>query len=189
MNFDPAMALPIRVFHDFASRMETLNIPYMLTGSMAMFQYSVYRMTADVDVVVELQSRHGQILINNLEPDYYIPHNSMMRAIASERMFNILHQETSFKIDCVLRKSTPFQKQAFERKQLVDFHGKNVFIITAEDLIISKLLWAADSRSEKQLTDVKNLMRNPLDIAYIESWTGRLGIQDSYDQCHKEIGS
>ena len=115
MNLDAAMTLPIRVFHDFAGRMETLNIPYMLTGSMAMFQYSIYRMTADVDVVVELQARHGQILINNLEPDYYIPHNTMMQAIASERMFNVIHQETAFKVDCVLRKSTPFPRSRNRR--------------------------------------------------------------------------
>ena len=126
MTLDPALLLPIRIFHDFAGRLETLNIPYMLTGSMALFQYSAYRMTADIDIVLELQSRHGQILIDNLEPDYVIPHNSMMRAIATERMFNVIHRDTAFKVDCVLRKSTPFQKIAFERRRKVDFHGKEV---------------------------------------------------------------
>lgn len=180
-------ALPIRVFHDFARRLEKMKIPYMLTGSMALFQYSIYRMTADIDVVVELQPRHAQILIDNLEPDYYIPHNSMRRAIASERMFNVLHQETAFKVDCVLRKSTPFQKMAFERRQEVDFFGMDAFIITAEDLILSKLLWASDSKSDKQLTDIKNLMRNTLDDYYIESWLVKLDVEDAHDQCRREI--
>ena len=71
----------------------------MLTGSLAMFQYSNYRMTADIDIVLELKTRHAQLLIQNLEPDYYVPHNSMIRAITSERMFNVLHLETSFKVD------------------------------------------------------------------------------------------
>lgn len=188
MTTDPASLLPIRVFHDFAGRMEKLNIEYMLTGSLAMFQYSIYRMTADIDIVLEIQSRHSQLLIQSLEPDYYVPHNSMIRAIASERMFNVLHQETSFKVDCVIRQSTPFQKNAFDRRQNIDFHGKKVFIITLEDLIVAKLLWSADSRSEKQLTDVKNLMRNALDDSYIESWITKLGVKDAYDQCQIEIG-
>ena len=188
MTIDAAALLPIRVLHDFAGRLEALKIPYMLTGSMAMFQYSVYRMTADVDFVLELQSRHGQILIENLEPDYYVPQGSMMQAIASERMFNVIHQETAFKIDCVLRKPTPFQITAFERRQKVDFHGMDVYIITAEDLILSKLLWAAGSKSEKQLTDVRNLMRNPLDVKYIEAWAGKLGLENTYDQCRRDIG-
>ena len=189
MNPTEGSELPIRVLHDFTGRLETLNIPYMLTGSMAMFNYSVYRMTADIDLVMELQSRHAQMLINNLEPDYYVPHTSMRIAIESERMFNVLHQETAFKVDCVMRKSTSFQKNAFERREKVDFHGKNIFIITAEDLIISKLLWAADSKSEKQLTDIKNLSRNPLDTSYIECWVEKLGVNNAYEQCLREIGS
>ena len=188
MKLNESYLLPIRIFHDFAGRLERLNIPYMLTGSMAMFQYSNYRMTADIDIVMELKARHAQLLIGNLEPDYVIPHNSMMRAIASERMFNVIHQETAFKVDCVMRKSTPFQKMAFERRQTVDFHGKEVSIITLEDLIISKLLWAADSKSDKQLTDIKNLMRNQFDVSYIESWTGKLGLRETYDECLLEIG-
>lgn len=188
MTIDAGALLPIRVFHDFAGRLKKLKIPYMLTGSMAMFQYSIYRMTADIDIVLELQSHHGQALIKNLEPAYVIPHNSVIRAIASERMFNVIHQETAFKIDCVMRKSTPFQITAFKRRQKVDYHGMDVYIITAEDLILSKLLWSIDSKSEKQLTDVKNLMRNHLDVKYIESWTEKIGVKKAYDQCQKEIG-
>ncbi|CAN5584951.1 hypothetical protein BH10ACI2_BH10ACI2_24880 [soil metagenome] len=186
---DPAALLPIRIFHDFASRLERMDIPYMLTGSMAMFQYSAYRMTADVDIVMELQSRHGQMFIDNLEPDYVIPHNSMRRAIESERMFNVIHQETAFKIDCVLRKSTPFQKSVFDRRIKQDFHGKGCFLITLEDLILSKLVWASDSKSEKQHTDVKNLIRNQLNETYIEQWLEKLGIAHAYRQCRREIES
>ena len=188
MNLDPAYFLPIRIFHDFATRLETLNIQYMLTGSMAMFQYSNYRMTADVDIVMELKSQHGRILIDNLEPDYTVPHKSMIRAIASESMFNVIHQETAFKIDCVLRKSTPFQITAFGRRQVVDFHGKRVPVITLEDLIISKLLWAADSKSDKQMADIKNLMRNQFDRDYIENWTNKLDVTQTYENCRSEIG-
>ena len=131
---------------------------------------------------------HAQLLIDSLEPDYYVPHNSMRRAIESERMFNVLHQATAFKVDCVLRKSNPFQKAAFERRERVDFYGRTIFIITAEDLVISKLIWAADSRSEKQLTDVKNLMRNELDFDYIKSWTTRLNVRGLYDELKEQIG-
>lgn len=179
--------LPIRIFHDFTERIERLGIKYMLTGSMAMFHYAVYRMTANVDVVVALQSRHAQMLIDSLEPTYYVPHNSMRRAIESERMFNVLHTETAFKVDCVIRKSTPFQKEAFERRHLVDFYGKDSYIITAEDLVLSKLVWGAESKSDKQKTDIKNLIRNPLDTDYIESWADKLRVKETYDSYRAEI--
>ena len=187
MTFDTAALLPIKVLHDFAQRIESLNIQYMLTGSMAMFQYSNYRMTADIDVVLELLPEHADLIIKNFEPDYYIPHNSMRRAIESKRMFNMLNQETSFKVDCVMLKPTPFHQNAFERRSRVDFHGREISVITAEDLIVSKLWWASDSKSEKQMTDVRNLLRNQLDLDYIKGWTGKLGVDDLFDQCTRQF--
>ena len=37
---------------------------------------------------------------------------------------------------------------------------------------------AKDSHSEKQLDDVKNLMRNQINADYIEKWTTELGLKD-----------
>lgn len=179
--------LPIKILHDFAGRMETLGIAYMLTGSMAMMRYSVYRFTADADVILELKSSDAEKIIKVLEPDYYVPHTAVSRAISAERMFNVIHQETAFKIDCVLKKSTEFQRNTFERREKTDFYGKEIWIISRDDLIISKLWWAKDSVSEKQLTDVKNLMRNGFDIEYIKKWTQQLKLEDLFEKCLNEV--
>ena len=179
--------LPIQILHDFAARMEKLDIAYMLTGSMAMMSYSVYRFTADVDVVLELKSEDAKRIIGVFEPDYYVPHSAVSRAIFLEKMFNVIHQETAFKIDCVVKKSNAFQKNAFARRSRTDFYGREIWIITKEDLIISKLLWAKDSLSEKQLTDVKNLIRTDFDVDYVESWTNELSIYKLFAQCQEEI--
>ncbi len=179
--------LPIRILHDFADKMERLKIEYMLTGSMAMMRYSVYRFTADVDVVVELQNRDAQRIIETFEPEYYVPHNSVRRAIENRRMFNVIHRETAFKIDCVVRKSDEFQQNVFNRREKTDFYGREIWIISLADLVISKLLWAKQSLSEKQLNDVKNLLRNDLPTDYIIDWTQKLGVFNLYQQCQKEI--
>lgn len=179
--------LPIKVLHDFTEKIERLGIAYMLTGSMAMMRYSVYRFTADVDVVLELKVQDADKIINALEPDYYVPHKTVSRAISTEKMFNVIHQETAFKVDCVLKKSTDFQKRAFERREKTDFYGREIWIISKDDLIVSKLWWAKDSLSEKQLTDVKNLMRNGFDKDYIKNWTDKLKISDLFKKCEREI--
>jgi hypothetical protein len=70
---------------------------------MAMMNYSVYRMTADVYVIVEFTSADKERVNETLEPDYYI-HNSMSRAISTKHMFNVIYIETAFKIDCVVKK-------------------------------------------------------------------------------------
>lgn len=184
---DTENLLPIKILHDFTERMERLGIAYMLTGSMAMMKYSVYRFTADVDVILEIKSQDADRIIKILEPDYYVPHTAVSRAISTERMFNVIHQETAFKVDCVLKKSTEFQRKAFERREKTDFYGKEIWIISKDDLIISKLWWAKDSFSEKQLTDVKNLMRNGFDKDYIKNWTEKLEVSDLFQKCESEI--
>ncbi|MGI8468635.1 MAG: DUF6036 family nucleotidyltransferase [Pyrinomonadaceae bacterium] len=179
--------LPIRILHDFADKIERLGINYMLTGSMAMLKYSVYRYTADIDVVVELKNRDAPKIIEIFEPDYYVPHDSVSRAISNRRMFNVIHQETAFKIDCVIKKTGEFQENAFNRRERTDFYGREIWIITKEDLILSKLWWAKDNRSEKQLTDVKNLLRNEIDTDYIENWAQKLSVSDLLKQCLAEM--
>jgi len=56
--------------------------------------------------------------------------------------------------------------------------GNHIFL----HLIISKLYWARDSRSEIQLQDVKNLLEtvSNLNKTYLEEWVGRLDLEDIY---------
>jgi hypothetical protein len=101
------------VLRDCTERFERLDIAYMLTGSMAMVNYAMMRMTADIDVVIEVSSHDAEKIINGFEPDYYVPHGRVKDAISRKVMFNLLHQEKLVKIDCVIRKETEFQKTAF----------------------------------------------------------------------------
>ena len=52
--------------------------------------------------------------------------------------------------------------------------------VTAEDLLLSKLLWAAESHSTLQLQDVRNLLRAgvPLDWQYRERWAAVLMLEE-----------
>ena len=179
--------LPVKIVHDFASRAERLDFAYMLTGSLAMMHYGYYRMTADIDIVIELKYQDADKLINAFEPDYYVPHGRVRDAIARKFMFNVIHQETAFKIDLVVKKTSEFQEEAFQRRQKIDFYGQEIYIITLEDLIISKLSWAKESLSEKQFTDVENLLQNQYDVEYVANWTNKLGIYHLYEKCLNAI--
>jgi hypothetical protein len=60
----------------------------------------------------------------------------------------------------------------------VTFAGVDLWIVSPEDLILSKLDWAKDTRSELQLGDVRNLLETPRDEAYLDRWAARLGLED-----------
>ncbi len=175
--------LPTRILHDFVGRVESLGMKYMLTGSMAMMLYGMFRQTADIDIVVEFDGRDLIAFERALQPDYYVPVKSMNDAVSARRVFNVINIEFAYKIDCVVRKDSSYHKTAFDRRLRTDYYGREVWIITCEDLILSKLLWAAPSRSEKQMTDVENLMSFGYDAAYTEAWIDSLGITEIYLEC------
>jgi hypothetical protein len=62
-----------------------------------------------------------------------------------------------------------------------------VKIISPEDLIIAKLLWAKDSRSEMQFRDVHGLLHyRALDQVYVRETAARLGLLELLEEARGE---
>lgn len=73
---------------------------------------------------------------------------------------------------------------AFARRQKVDYAGDfDVWIVNKEDLILSKLNWAKNTKSEKQMLDVASIIRNGFDKDYVENWAEELGLENLLQKC------
>jgi hypothetical protein len=99
-------------------------------------------------------------------------------------MFNMIHSALVVKVDCVVRKETEYRREEFARRRAVTVVGQRVFIVSPEDLILSRLDWAKESRSQMQLDDVRNLLRSvqDLDTEYLNRWVDRLGLTLMYQE-------
>ncbi|HYJ05692.1 MAG TPA: hypothetical protein VEX43_11195 [Chthoniobacterales bacterium] len=171
------------VLRDMSQRLESAGIAYMLTGSMAMNYYAQPRMTRDLDLVVALAPADTDRVVALFDADYHVSRDAVSSAIAEESIFNLIHNESVIKVDCIIRKNTPYRQAEFERRARIAVQDFSVWIASKEDLIISKLAWASDSRSETQLNDVKNLALTGCDTAYIEHWTQQLGLLTLWQEC------
>ncbi len=176
----------IDVIRDFAGRFARGGIDYMLTGSLAMNYYAQPRMTRDIDVVVALRQDDADAIIGLFSPDYYVAREAVTSAIARESMFNLIHQETVIKVDCIVRKSSDYRRQEFERRTPVTIQDFTTWIVSKEDLIISKLAWAKETRSEQQLRDARNLLATGYDADYMNEWMQALGLDDLWQECLHE---
>ncbi|HYY56298.1 MAG TPA: nucleotidyl transferase AbiEii/AbiGii toxin family protein [Pyrinomonadaceae bacterium] len=176
----------IDVIRDLANKFAQGGIDYMLTGSMAMNYYAQPRMTRDIDLVVALDSKGVEIITELFSPDYYVAREAIINALARESVFNLIHQETVIKVDCIVRKSSDYRRLEFERRRAVKVQDFTVWVTSKEDLIISKLDWARDSRSALQLRDVRNLLATGYDDDYLEKWTRELGLYDLWQECLHE---
>ena len=118
-------------------------------------------------------------------PDYYVSEQSIRESLAHESIFNLIHQDSVIKVDCIIRKNSEYRRTEFERRQRISILDFTTSIVSKEDLIISKLFWAKDSHSEIQLGDVKNLIATGYDAAYLQRWTRELGLDSLLEECLK----
>jgi hypothetical protein len=174
------------ILRDVSARFESAGIDYMLTGSMAMNYYAQPRMTRDIDLVVALQSDDTERILRLFAPDYYVSAEAVRGSIAQHSLFNLIHQESVIKVDCIVRKQTEYRATEFNRRQRITVAGFQTWVVSKEDLIISKLWWAKDSHSEMQLRDVRNLIASGCDRAYVEKWTQELGLAELWQECSHE---
>jgi hypothetical protein len=173
----------IDIVRDVSQRLEGAGLAFMLTGSMAMNYYAQPRMTRDIDLVIALAPKDSDTILRLFHPDYYVSRDAVVSSITRESLFNLIHQESIIKVDCIVRKSSPYRLAEFERRQRIRIEEFWTWIASKEDLIISKLYWSRDSHSELQLRDVKNLAATGCDEAYIERWTKELDLHSLWEEC------
>ncbi|MCM3905206.1 MAG: hypothetical protein ND866_26215 [Pyrinomonadaceae bacterium] len=171
------------VLRDVSQRLESAGIAYMLTGSVAMNYYAQPRMTRDIDLVVALEQTQAESFVRLFETDYYVDSRAVAHAIAERSMFNLIHNERIIKVDCIMLKSDAYRQEEFARRRQINLGDFQAWIVTREDLILSKLHWAKDSKSELQLRDVRNLVGPDCDAAYLRSRATVLGL----DELLKEV--
>src|SRR6266567_7096875 len=173
----------IDIVRDISQRFEQVGIPYMLTGSLAMNYYAQPRMTRDIDVVIAISPGDVDRVAALFRPDYYVSEENIRESLAHESIFNLIHQESVIKVDCIIRKRSEYRRTEFERRERISILDFTTFIVSKEDLIISKLFWAKDSHSEVQLGDVRNLLVTGYDAEYLRRWTGELGLDSLFREC------
>jgi hypothetical protein len=150
----------------------------MVSGSMALSFYAQPRMTRDVGIVVDLEAGDADRVAALFMGDFLCEREAVRDAVRRRTMFNIIHGESIVKVDFIVRKDSPYRREELDRRRSVDVGGARVWMVSAEDLLLSKLHWAKDSRSELQLRDARTLIacRPDLDWAYVDRWAGELSV-------------
>ncbi|MCK6554117.1 hypothetical protein L6Q96_05965 [Candidatus Binatia bacterium] len=163
-----------------AARLEAASIPYMVSGSMAINYYAQPRMTRDIDIVIELDAADADRVAALFAAEFLCEIEAVREAARRRAMFNIIHREAIVKVDFIVRKSAAYRVTEFARRRLVDIGGATVWMVSPEDLLLSKLHWAKDSHSELQLKDARNLIAcvASLDWDYVAKWAADLSVSD-----------
>ena len=161
--------------------LETASVDYIVVGSTAAAAWGVARMTRDVDIVVLLAPDSGEAMLAALRTSgIYLPESDASQAVELGGSFNILHPQSGGKVDVfAVPSSDLFTQSRIARRVRADILGVEAWIATPEDVVLAKLRWRLESRSETQWRDCVEIAAiNDLDISYMRRWATELGVQE-----------
>jgi hypothetical protein len=176
--------VPFELLARLADTLNALQVPYLITGSMASGAYGEPRMTNDIDVVVELDLPHVEALLAAFPaPDYYCSREAMREAVRAKFQFNILHLTSGMKVDVILATASDFDRSRFQRARRIQTAGTVVAFASPEDVILKKLLYFQAGGSEKHLRDIVGILKvqaGQIDQLYLTEWIVRLGVAEEW---------
>ncbi|MGE4286715.1 MAG: hypothetical protein AB7F23_08955 [Phycisphaerae bacterium] len=161
--------------------LEACGIEYMLTGSLSGSFYGHPRATNDADIVIEATEPKLRQFIARLDDDYYVSETAALEALKNSSMFNVIDTSSGWKADLIIRKQRDFSREEFLRRRRILAQGIEIFSVSPEDSILSKLEWAHGRSSKLQYDDIIGIISiqwDTLDTNYLQTWAKKLGIAD-----------
>jgi hypothetical protein len=154
----------LSLFYDILLTLERINVPYMIIGAFAGTVYGLTRVTYDIDMIVNLDEEHVQLLADAYPfPRYYADPEMIRNSIRMGIMFNIIDTNRGEKADLIPLSMSAEYVNAFQNRvqRTVDIPGQggfDVWCAQLEDVIIGKLLAWSEGRSRKHETDIYDMM-------------------------------
>ncbi|HQM26726.1 MAG TPA: hypothetical protein PKW97_09440 [Syntrophorhabdus sp.] len=173
------------VLRKVVEKLRDLDIEYMLSGSVAMNFYGQPRMTRHIDIIISIKETQIRRFIDAFKEEFYIESEMVLKEVSGKGMFNVSLNDYIVKVDFILRKDTKYDINAFERRRLVNVGDFEICLISPEDLVPNKLLWAREGNSEIQKRDVKNILMitDDIDFNYLRDWSKRLSVDSLLEEC------
>ncbi len=185
------------VIERLADVLDSLGIRYAIGGSIASAFYGTVRFTRDADISIQPFSSVADKLYELLKHEFYISREAMEEALTSHRSFNLIHFETSFKIDLFVQGPSEFEQQILTRSKglkLTETSHRDLSVVSPEDIILLKLRWFRETgdTSERQWGDVQGVLGvqgEALDYDYLTGWAKKLGLDELLDRAIAEAGT
>lgn len=144
---------------------------YIVIGGIAASAIGEPRLTADVDVDIELSREDVPSFLDKAVKEGFDV--LLKKCIASAQQMGVFQISFGdYHIDFILA-STDLETQACQRSRAIQLHGVKAFFPSPEDLILLKIIPGRD----KDLLDAKAVAtrhKGKLDTQYLETWARKL---------------
>lgn len=174
-------------------QLDLLEIPHAITGSLASSAHSEPAQTMDADLILIALPSKAAALSQALLPNFYAPQDMLVDAARSGGFVNVIDGRTGIKIDLTFVGDDPFLRQCIRRRVRERIGGDTpeFWFVTAEDIILMKLLWRKDTQSAKQWENALGVARYKgarMDWKYLFEQAKALGLEQDLIKLRDEVG-
>lgn len=167
--------------------LDAAAVPYALCGGLAANLYrNEVRATMDVDLIVGVGPAQVVDLVRTFsergwQAEPYWQQGEQLR---------LSHKKLP-RVDCIVA-TTDYERAAIERSVPAQIEGREINVLTAEDLIVFKLI-AGRARDYEAVAAIINTRRAKLDVDYVRGWLEQFGIPEAWeravDEARREAGA
>jgi hypothetical protein len=181
---------------NIAQRLQTLDVPYAVGGSLASSAWGRMRATQDADLTVLINAAQLDDLLAGLEWPLFADENDLRESLRSGAEFasgQITNGETLDRIDLFLLPQNEYSETSLRRAHPIRLADDFLCpIISAEDIVIAKLRWyrLGGEVSDRQWNDVVGVLevqRPHLDLDYLRHWADHFAILDLTEEALSEV--
>jgi len=180
------------LFQIFLSRLNKIDVRYMITGAVAVIIYGEPRLTHDIDLVIELKMADVETFRKSFPPEeFYCPPKESLKAEINRPIrghFNIIHLETGFKADCYMMGEDELHQWGMSNRRKLDFEGEPIWVAPAEYVILRKLEYYRDGKSEKHLRDIASILSisgHQIDFDQLVEKIKKYGLEQEWKQAQQ----
>jgi hypothetical protein len=152
------------------------GVDHVLVGGLAINMYAFARSTMDVDFVVAAPLSFIDRIAEHFPAPFHLDFQPQMELLTGTYRWLVEVDATEFKVEIFHLGEDLHHHEIFRRRrsEFSPEFGREVWLPTAEDLVIQKLRWARN----KDLDDARNILAvqgEAIDYAHIEKWCAQHG--------------
>ena len=174
--------------------LEQAGCTWMIGGSLATSAHGEPRATHDVDLVANLMPPQVEAFVRGLDEAFYVDENVVRNAVRRRTSFNIIHFETTEKIDVFCLRDDPFAVAGLKNRIALDLgEGRTAPVASPGDMVVEKLRWyrRGGEVSDRQWRDVQGVLQVSgamLDLAQLRFWADEIGVRDLLEKALDDAG-
>jgi hypothetical protein len=154
--------------------LDAADVPYMIVGSLASNFHGIPRSTRDADFVVQLAPDSLRRLEQALAPGLTLEQQGAFEAVTGTLRYLVALVDSPFVCELFVLSDDAHDQERFARRHAATVLAHPAFVASAEDMIITKLRWAAGAHRSKDRDDIRNILAvqgAELDAAYLDRWS------------------